>query len=124
MGPRGRANKIQLLAAALSIAVIRASDNGSVAATPDVDPAANARSDAALVDAGKSLYKGHCAQCHGPNMVTPGIVAFDLRKFPADQPDRFADSVRNGKGAMPAWKDVLTDAQISALFAYVLTGGK
>lgn len=58
-------------------------------------------------------------------MVTPGTVAFDLRRFPHDQKPRFVDSVTHGKNkAMPPWGDVLTPEQIDELWAYVGTGGK
>jgi mono/diheme cytochrome c family protein len=58
-------------------------------------------------------------------MVTPGDVVFDLRRFPHDEKARFFDSVTNGKnGRMPAWGDMLTQAQIGLLWAYVKNGGK
>ena len=45
-------------------------------------------------------------------MVNPGGVVFDLRKFPADQFDRFKTSVLNGKGqAMPPWREKLSDEE-------------
>jgi mono/diheme cytochrome c family protein len=80
---------------------------------------------AARIAAGHALYVRHCQQCHGENMVTPGDVVFDLRRFPHDEPERFVDSVTNGKnGRMPAWGDMLTQAQIGLLWAYVESGGK
>lgn len=78
----------------------------------------------APADAGRKLYGRHCSHCHGFNMVNPGTVSFDLRKFPRDDPERFFTSVKEGKGGMPAWKGSLDDAQIRALWAYVQTGGK
>src|SRR5581483_4373926 len=56
---------------------------------------------------GEQLFSQICSHCHGPHMVNPGTVAFDLRKFPHDDPARFFNSVRNGKNNMPPWKDVL-----------------
>jgi mono/diheme cytochrome c family protein len=53
-----------------------------------------------------------------------GAIAYDLRKFPAEQKDRFVLAVLNGKGAMPAWSGTLTGDQLDALWAYVLTRGK
>jgi mono/diheme cytochrome c family protein len=93
-------------------------------------PAANAGPapagmSAAQIEAGHALYARHCQQCHGDNMVTPGSVVFDLRRFPHDEEARFVDSVTNGKnGRMPAWGDMLTQAQIELLWAYVKSGGK
>jgi mono/diheme cytochrome c family protein len=74
--------------------------------------------------AGRSLYVRNCSHCHGFNMVNPGTVSFDLRKFPKEDPERFFHSVKEGKGAMPSWKNSLTDDQIKQLWAYVQTGGK
>ena len=77
-----------------------------------------------LAARGRTLYLSHCMRCHGPNMITPGTIAYDLRKFPADQKDRFVVSVLNGKGAMPAWSGAVTGDDVDALWAYVLTRGK
>ncbi len=77
------------------------------------------------VEAGRAQYNRTCAQCHGRNMVNSGTTIFDLRKFPADQPERFVASVSSGKGNMPSFKDALTRDQINVLWAYVASrGGK
>ena len=87
--------------------------------------AANAYADDAQVAQGHALYVHHCQQCHGPDMVTPGTVAYDLREFPPDQKDRFVESVTHGRNnRMPAWGDMLSPAQIDLLWAYVTSGGK
>jgi mono/diheme cytochrome c family protein len=75
-------------------------------------------------EAGKSLYGRHCLHCHGRNMVTPGTVAYDLRRFPEDDKPRFKESVTKGKKNMPPWKDKLSEQQLEDLWAYVLTRGK
>jgi cytochrome c6 len=74
---------------------------------------------------GRQQYQRICVHCHGFNMVNPGTTVFDLRKFPLDQPDRFRQSVMQGKGAMPSWKDKLTAEEVQWLWAYVGSrGGK
>jgi mono/diheme cytochrome c family protein len=73
---------------------------------------------------GEALFSSICAHCHGPHMVNPGNVSFDLRKFPHDDRARFFNSVRNGKNNMPPWKDILKPDEIEAIWAYVRTGGK
>jgi mono/diheme cytochrome c family protein len=75
-------------------------------------------------DEGAQLFAAICSHCHGPKMVNPGTVSFDLRKFPHDDPARFFNSVRNGKNNMPPWKDVLKPDEIEAIWAYVRTGGQ
>jgi mono/diheme cytochrome c family protein len=73
---------------------------------------------------GADLFAAICSHCHGPHMVNPGTVSFDLRKFPHDDEARFFNSVRNGKNSMPPWKDILKPDEIAAVWAYVRTGGK
>lgn len=72
---------------------------------------------------GAELFANICSHCHGPNMVNPGTISFDLRKFPHNDRARFFNSVRNGKNAMPPWKDILHPDEIEAIWAYVRTGG-
>jgi mono/diheme cytochrome c family protein len=74
----------------------------------------------AQIDEGVSIYDDVCAMCHGLDLIKPpGGLAFDLRTFPKDDFERFRNSVLNGKGGMPAWRDKLTDEDIALLWAYV-----
>ena len=70
---------------------------------------------------GAAMYAHHCSACHGPRMADPE-GAFDLRKFPPDQHDRFVRSVTQGKNAMPPWGDLLKPDDVEALWAYVVAG--
>jgi cytochrome c55X len=80
--------------------------------------------EADLIEDGRDLYADMCAACHGRDMVNPGTLSFDLRKFPKDDPVRFRNSVLNGKNqGMPAWRDKLSDDDVAALWAYVRSGG-
>ncbi len=77
------------------------------------------------IEAGREQFHRTCSPCHGRNMVNSGTTSFDLRKFPADQPERFNQSVIQGRGNMPSFKDALTPEQIAFLWAYVGSrGGK
>ena len=79
----------------------------------------------ALVDKGRAQFERTCAQCHGRNMVNSGTTSYDLRRFPTDEPDRFFNSVTNGKNNMPSFKGALDPGAIQWLWAYVSTrGGK
>jgi mono/diheme cytochrome c family protein len=71
--------------------------------------------------AGAEIFERNCSPCHGPRMRDPES-AFDLRKFPRDQHDRFVSSVTRGKNQMPPWGDMLKADEIEALWAYVTTG--
>jgi len=75
-------------------------------------------SDQALIGPGKTTYAQKCSHCHGPNMVTGGTVAPDLRAFPDDN-TRFTTTVKHGKNNMPPWKDILSDQEITEVWAFV-----
>ena len=97
----------------------------ALAALPAIASAQGARFTAEQIAAGREQFHRICSHCHGLNMVNAGTTVYDLRKFPLDQPERFVNSVTNGKGSMPSFKGALTDEQISVLWAYVGTrGGK
>lgn len=56
-------------------------------------------------------------------MVSPGLVAFDLRKFPKDDFTRFRNVVLDGKPpAMPAWRDKVGNEDLTLLWDYVRGG--
>jgi ABC-type amino acid transport substrate-binding protein len=83
-----------------------------------------ASADAERHERGRDRYRQACAQCHGHNLVNAGVTSYDLRRFPPDQHERFRNSVANGKGNMPAFKNALSDAEIENLWLYVSTRGK
>jgi mono/diheme cytochrome c family protein len=70
---------------------------------------------------GAELFANNCSPCHGPHMQG-SESAFDLRKFPPDQRDRFLSSVTRGKNQMPPWGDAFSPEQLDALWAYVTAG--
>jgi cytochrome c55X len=75
------------------------------------------------VERGRDLYAQHCETCHGPEMVNPGTVSFDLRKFPPNAKERFFNSVTNGKSnGMPAWGRVIVPEDVDSLWAYIMSG--
>ena len=75
------------------------------------------------IAAGADLYAVNCAPCHGARMQDPG-AAFNLRKFPSDQHERFVNSVTRGKNQMPPWGDFFKPDQLEALWAYVMAGDR
>jgi mono/diheme cytochrome c family protein len=75
------------------------------------------------ITTGAEIFARNCSPCHGPRMQDPES-AFDLRKFPPGEHDRFVRSVTNGKNQMPPWGDVLKGDDIEALWAYVTMGEK
>jgi mono/diheme cytochrome c family protein len=75
-------------------------------------------SDQALIGPGRTIYAQKCGHCHGPNMVTAGTVAPDLRAFPDDNA-RFTATVKQGRNRMPPWADILSDQEITEIWAFV-----
>jgi cytochrome c6 len=75
------------------------------------------------IDQGREVYDEMCQTCHGRDMVSPGLVTFDLRKFPKDDTARFRGSVLDGKGtAMPSFQGRISDEEVTLLWAYVRGG--
>ena len=89
--------------------------------TPVAAQQPDASVDQAQIDLGKRTYAQKCSHCHGPNMVSAGTIAPDLRNFPDDR-ERFFITVKLGKnGRMPPWGDILSDEQLTGLWAYLMS---
>ncbi len=73
------------------------------------------------IAAGAEIYAVNCSPCHGARMQDPG-AAFNLRKFPPDQHERFVNSITRGKNQMPPWGDFFKPDQLEALWAYIMAG--
>ncbi len=76
---------------------------------------------------GAALFKTNCVLCHGPSGRGDGAVAASLDPRPADlaimagmhPAGDFAWKIANGRGAMPAWKELLSEAEIWDLVNFV-----
>jgi mono/diheme cytochrome c family protein len=75
-----------------------------------------------------SVYKASCAQCHGATgeADTPAAKVFDARSLKSPAVLEMSDAemlalIKNGKGKMPAWEEILTDDQIKGVIAYIHT---
>jgi mono/diheme cytochrome c family protein len=78
---------------------------------------------AVQIKTGSAIFAQNCAPCHGARMLD-AQAAFDLRKFPPGEKDRFIVSVTKGKNQMPPWGDLFKADEIEALWAYVIAGEK
>lgn len=82
-----------------------------------------------LVAQGKAVYEKNCAVCHqvsgaglppafpaltGSKIATAAVFGEDGKYLK----DSHLDRVLNGKGVMPAWKDLLNDTEIAAVVTY------
>ena len=80
---------------------------------------------------GAKIYAEKCTVCHGPGGKGDGPGGAALNPKPRDHTDgaymnartdeQLSEVVHNGKGAMPAWKGILTDEQIAAVLKHVRT---
>jgi mono/diheme cytochrome c family protein len=77
-----------------------------------------------LIAAGKEVFNGICAHCHGPDAVQ-GVKKIDLRRLTL----RYGDGAHNmywktvhegrpSKG-MPTWKGVFDDEQLEQIYAFL-----
>ena len=84
---------------------------------------------ATAVDEGAKIYAEKCTVCHGPGGKGDGPGGAALNPKPRDHTDgKYMNSrtdaellavLHNGKGAMPAWKGVLTEEQMQAVLKHV-----
>lgn len=70
---------------------------------------------------GKSLFNDNCSACHqvtgkGVKGAFPALAA---SPFVQGNPQILATTVLNGRAGMPAFKDDLNDADLSAILTYV-----
>jgi mono/diheme cytochrome c family protein len=77
---------------------------------------------------GADIYKAKCAMCHGPDGLgaTPAGKALKAASFKDPAVAKASDAdlaaiVKNGKNKMPPYTGKLTDAQITAVVAYLRT---
>lgn len=78
---------------------------------------------------GAKIYADRCALCHGATGHGDGPASAALDPKPRNHTDgaymnaqadaQLLEVIHNGKGAMPAWKDVLTEEQIQAVLKHV-----
>lgn len=78
---------------------------------------------------GAKVYSDRCALCHGPQGKGDGPAAAGLNPKPRNHTDgsymnaqtdeELLTVIRNGKGAMPAWKSILSEQEIQAVLKHV-----
>ena len=78
-----------------------------------------------VIQEGKKLFEGTCADCHRINGqgLPAKFPALDKNPFVAGDPNKVIDTVLNGRkgklGQMPSWKDTFSDQQLAAIITYV-----
>ena len=103
-------------AGATEVATVVATETKGDAATPG----------AADVGAGKEIFNGTCAHCHGPDAIQ-SERKIDLRllhhRYGDDTRNVFWKTVHEGRPSkgMPAWQEVFTDEQFDSIYSFLLT---
>src|SRR5208337_1835259 len=78
------------------------------------------------IAAGKEVFNGICAHCHGPDAVQ-GVKKIDLRRLTLRYGDgahnMYWKTVHEGRPAkgMPTWKGVFTDEQFEQIYAFLFS---
>jgi len=124
--------RLASIAASVQVQVLREPSPGAAASTPaasallTVADAASAAPNAELTNAGKEIFNGTCAHCHGPDAVQ-SERRIDLRllqnRYGDEMRPKFWTTVHEGRPAkgMPPWKEVFTDDQFESIYAFLLT---
>ena len=77
-----------------------------------------------LIAAGKEVFNGTCAHCHGPDAVQ-GVKKIDLRRltlrYGDDATNMYWKTVHEGRPdkGMPTWKGVFTDEQFTQIYEFL-----
>ncbi len=106
------------------------SNSGSSGQTPATTATpAGGPGEAAPGDLGAKVYAQRCALCHGPQGKGDGPAAAGLNPKPRNHTDgvymnsrtdeQLLEVIRGGKGAMPAWGKVLSEAEVQAALKHV-----
>ncbi|MDF0577953.1 c-type cytochrome [Bradyrhizobium yuanmingense] len=76
--------------------------------------------------AGKEIFNGTCAHCHGPDAIQ-SERKIDLRllrhRYGDEMREKYLTTVQEGRPnkGMPAWKEVYTEDQLSSIYSFLLT---
>lgn len=89
---------------------------------------------APAADLGPKVFAVRCALCHGPDGHGDGVGSKALNPKPRNFHDtaymstrtdaQLLEVIHQGKGAMPKWGGVLSDAEITAVLAHIRALGK
>lgn len=114
---------VVLTAIALTFAglVVSGCGGGNDEASPPPPPATTAtETGGGQATSGAQLFSDNCESCHGAN-GTGGHVGPDLQKSSvAENLAKVEKQVREGKGVMPSFANVLSDEEIDTVAHYVV----
>ena len=98
-----------------SIQIVRALAVSSVLA--GITPSAIA----ADVFSGREVYEMHCEACHGADgrSIEPGVPDFSNGDAMFQPDSDLYSKIRSGTNTMPAYRGILTDAEVRNVIAYL-----
>jgi mono/diheme cytochrome c family protein len=115
-----RAIVLTVVALAIAGAVLSGCGGGNDQASPPPAVTTATETGDGQAKTGAQLFSSNCESCHGPN-GTGGHVGPDLQKSSvAEDLAKVEKQVRNGKGVMPPFSDVLSDQEIDTVAHYVV----
>ena len=84
---------------------------------------ASTAANAADIYNGKEIYSLHCETCHGSDgrSIEPGTPDFSSGESLFVSDSHLMRVLREGVGSMPAYRGLLSDAEILDVIAYVRT---
>jgi mono/diheme cytochrome c family protein len=83
-----------------------------------------------VIKDGKKIYVNHCGSCHGDKGKGDGIASSACNPKPADHTSDYVQNevdaslywkISEGKGAMPSFKNTLTENEIWEIINYIRT---
>jgi ABC-type amino acid transport substrate-binding protein len=122
---RELSEKYALVAAAPAVTMTDAGPVAVQAAAPAQGPSSGGAGKANAT-AGREIFDGTCAHCHGPNAVVADRkinLRLLQRKYGDQMEDVFLTTVTNGRPTkgMPTWKDVFKHQDFLDILAYLKT---
>jgi len=106
--------------------VVATETKGDTAAPSAAASSTAASSSSEAVGAGKEIFNGTCAHCHGPDAIQ-SERKIDLRllrhRYGDDLRNVFWKTVHEGRPSkgMPSWQEVFTDEQFDSIYSFLLT---
>ena len=89
---------------------------------------------ASAADLGAKVFATRCALCHGPDGHGDGPGSKGLKPQPRNFHDtaymssrtdaQLLETIHKGKGPMPRWQGILSEAEMTAVLAHIRTLGK
>lgn len=67
---------------------------------------------------GKEIFEKNCAKCHGKDGTKRLLGAKNLQKSVLTATENY-ETIANGKGKMPSWKEKLSTEQINQVIEYL-----